>query len=125
MGFLRDCTALQFKERVDGLLATLDDRTQFPPPPVPRAQDLAQRHRIAGEIGGDSLTEKFFLMEDADLTHVPRIEADRHLFPDVRNHDCRQIAETFKVDTILPDLACSNFLHQQQIELLQGIRHPR
>jgi hypothetical protein len=91
---------------------------------VAHANDVSQWNRLAGELGGDRSTEKAILVEDADLTHVPRVEADRSIFANVCRESKRQVPKSLEVDAITTDFASTNFMHEEQIELFQRIWHP-
>jgi hypothetical protein len=51
-------------------------------------------------------------LENADLTHVPWIESDGHLFAYIRRKSEREIPQALKVNAITAHFAGPDFLHQ-------------
>ena len=64
-------------------------------------------------------------MKDAYFAHVARVEANRYILADVGCQGKRQVAQTLKVNAVSSYLTCTNFLHEQKIELLKRFRHTR
>jgi hypothetical protein len=56
-------------------------------------------------------------VEDANLTHIARIEAYVDLLADVRGQGKRNIPKLVEVDAILANPTRSNLFHQEQVEL--------
>ncbi len=66
-----------------------DDCSQLVPAAFPCIHDLAQWHRLAGQVGRYSAAKKSLAVEDPDLAHVPGIKPDRDVFTDVSCHERR------------------------------------
>ncbi len=98
---------------------------QFPPLPVASAEKLSKRNCGPSEFRTDGPAQKLVLVEDADFGHVPRVEAQRYGFPNVRRERRRNVAETLEVNAIHSHLSRLGHLNQQQVQLLQGVRHLR
>ena len=57
---------------------------QLMPTPIPGADNLSQGDRSAGQFCADRPAQEPVVMEDADLGHVSRIEAQGDRFVNVR-----------------------------------------
>jgi hypothetical protein len=62
-------------------------------------------------------------VEDPDLSHIPRIEAQHHVLPHVGGERGREIPQTLEVDAVRADLPHPRGADQQQIQLLGRVRH--
>jgi len=105
MFFLRDSSALQIEQSIHGALAVPQDAAQFPPSPIPGAEDLAKRHSLTGEFSADGTAQELVLVEDPDLRHVPWIKSQCDRFSNVSRQRCGDVAEALEVNPVGSHLA--------------------
>jgi hypothetical protein len=82
--FLRYFPALHFEQRIHGSLPVPQDTAQLMPTPIPGSDNFSQGNRSAGQFCADRSAQEPVIMEDADLGHVSRIEAQGDRFANVR-----------------------------------------
>ena len=122
---LRDVPALQVQQRVHGGCAVSQHPPQFPPAPISRAENVTQRHGLTRQLRTHGATQEGVIVEDADFRHVPGIDPEGHGFPHVGRQRGREVAEPLEVNAIGPHVPRLRHLNQQQIQLLQRVRHAR
>ena len=98
---------------------------QAAPAGVARRGDVLQADGRPGELGADGPAQEPGTGEDADLGHVPRVVADDHGVADVGGQHRVQVAQPLEVDPVRVDLARLGHGEQQQVELFEGVGHPR
>jgi hypothetical protein len=113
----------KLKQRVYCFQSIFHDCSQLFPASFPRIHNLAQWDCLASQVSRYSATEEPLAVEDADFTHVPRIESDRDVLTDVSRERERQLAEGMEVNAIWADSSCPEFVNQQQIQPLQIVGH--
>lgn len=116
-------TSSKLKQRVHRLQSIFDDRSQLFPASLPCIHDLAQWHRLTGQIGRYRPAEEPFSVEDLDLTNVSRVESNRDLLTDIGRKGERQVTEGVKVNAVWPHSSCPDAVNQQQIQTLQTVGH--
>ena len=79
--------------------------------------------RQSGELSADRTAQKSVFVEDAYFRHVPWIDSQGYGLADVCGKRCRDVAEILEVNAVNSHLARLGHLNQQQVELLQRIRH--
>jgi hypothetical protein len=84
--------APQLKQAIDGLPPVAKDLAQLLPAESAGPHDLAQSHTLARQICGNRTTEELISIEDADFTHIPRVEANCDFFSNVGRKSRGQIA---------------------------------
>ena len=62
-------------------------------------------------------------MEEAEFGQIARIKAQCHCLSDIRRENCRDVAQTLEVNAVDAHLACPGDVQEQQIQLLQRVRH--
>jgi hypothetical protein len=75
--------SFELKQRINSFQPILDDGAQLFPTAFTGVHNLAERHRLAGQVSRDGSAQKTITVENADLAHVPGVEANRDLFTDV------------------------------------------
>jgi hypothetical protein len=75
--------SFELKQRINCLQPILDNGAQLFPAACPGVHNLAERHRLPGQIGRDGSTQETITVEDADFAHVPRVEANCDIFIDM------------------------------------------
>ncbi len=122
---LRDFSALQLKQRFDGRLAVPQDAAQFSPPPIPGTEDVSRGNGSASEFRTDGPAQELVLVKDTDFGHVPRVKPQRHRFPNVCRQRGRKVSQALEVNPIDAHLTRLGHLNQQQVQVVQRVRHPR
>jgi hypothetical protein len=64
--------SFELKQRINCLQPILDNGAQLFPAACPGVHNLAERHRLPGQISRDGSTQETITVEDADFAHVPR-----------------------------------------------------
>src|SRR5260370_40151411 len=108
MNFVQRWTFLELQKSVDHLLAVVEDRSQLLPAAVARSNDGPRWNRLAGQLGRDRPAEEAVTVKHTDRPHVTRVEANRHLFPDISSEGERKVAKALEMDAVAAHLACTD-----------------
>src|SRR5262245_38069588 len=114
-----------FQQQIHDRAAVSDLLAQLAPSPIAGRDDFLQADRLSGQLLTDRVANEHLAVVDANLGHIARVIADRHILADIGRQVQIDVAQPLKANAILLDAAGAGDSQQQQVQLRERLGQAR